>query len=344
MTGATLHPCCRQRLPTLCRRVLPVAVTLLLAQAGGAQAEGSDKPPPLPTQVSAAGQQYQRWAAAFAAWRAAATASSWESPREAAIRKATRLSVIPTPTPLLGTQRRLDGHAIVVSMGLIALLDELLLAEATSTGCFDGYANEVADVLNGNQREARAYTEALAKSAQGIPTTGDKGQPVRALPATPVNAWPRLGDRIGKAGTACENVKPAALQSASTRAWITKNADSVPLWVLTRQVAILAADPAIETPVPKPDVPSASSQASQAPNAQAPAPAPVPPPWPSPSPAKAACLDEIAAAAKAAAAATVATTVPPSQRAHLALCTTEHNDQLRTLKWLQTNAGLLGTL
>ncbi|MEJ8827148.1 hypothetical protein WKW80_35055 [Variovorax humicola] len=343
MTGATLPPCRQHRLPTSWRGVLPVAVALLLAQPGGARAEGGDKPPPLPTQVSAAGQQYVRWAATFAAWRAGATASSSESPREAAIRKSTRLHVVPTPAPLLGTQQRLDGHAIVVSTGLITLLHELLLAEATSSGCFDGYAGEVVAVLDGNQKAARDYAVALRDATQGIPATGNRGQPVRALPATPVNAWPRLGDRIGQAGTACENVKPAALQSAATRAWVNNNADSLALWVLTHQVAVLAADPAIDTPAPRPDVAPATSQTRGAPDTQAHAPQSAPPtPWPAPSPAKAACLEEIAATAKAAAS-TATTPVPPSLRAHLALCTTERNDKLGALSWLQKNIGLLGT-
>jgi len=331
---------------TLRHQALHGAVALLLAQVGIARADAVDKPPPLPEQVTLAHQQYERLTAAFAIWRTGDFASPSETLREAAIRKAVRLRVVPTPTPLLATQRRMDGHAIVVSLGLVVLLDELLLAEATSPGCFEAYAGEVEGVLEANRKAAQVYAEALDKATQTVPAkeglaTDSKAQPVRALPATPVNAWPRFSGRIGKARTGCENVKPAALHSSATRAWLANNADSLALWLLTHQTAVLAQDPAIEAPAPKP--------------ASAPAPAPAtkparagPPTSPDPSMAKTACLKEIAAAAEAASAAWAASApMPdskPTRRADLALCTTERNDGLRTLAWLRQNLPLLGAV
>lgn len=324
------------------RRALRGGVALLLAQSGVVLADANDKPPP-PEQVSLAQQQYVRLTAAFAIWRTGDLASPSETPREASIRKAVRLRVVPTPTPLLATQRRLDGHAIVASLGLVALLDELLLAEATSQGCFDTYAGEVVGVLDANRRAAQAYAEALNKATQAV--AGQEGQanvdktpPVRALPATPFNAWPRFGDRIGKVRTACANVKPAALHSTATRASVANSFDSLALWLLTHQTAVLAQDPAIETPAPKPALPAASVPASKPASAG-------PPTSPGPSRAKAACLQEIAAAAEAASAAWAASrTIPasdPPRRADLALCTTERSNGLRTLAWLRENLPLL---
>ena len=317
------------RLYATFRRVLRAVTVVLLVQAGDSRAEDPKTPPPPPEQVTLAHKQYERLTSVFGLWQSSASASPSETAREAAIRKASRLLILPTPTPLLGTQRRFDGFDIVVSLGLVALLDELLLAESTVPSCFDAFAAEVTSVLDSNRKSAQAYADALTKTTESVPQAKGQGKsggsPSHAQPASPVHAWPRCSDRIGKTGTAWGQVKPAVLQSVSTRAWVSGNTDSVALWLLTHQVAVLAQNQAIVTLAPKPAA-TASAPVVQEPLPQSPV----------PSQARSQCFKDATAAAAAASAAS------SLDRARLALCTNERNDNLRTLTWLQNRLPVLG--
>lgn len=180
-----------------------------------------------PTAPATASQRLQqRFTAAVEGWRRAVSKLPDQKPHEAQLVRELRVVVAPTPLPLLRVHRRLDGHTVIVSAGWLALLDELLRAEAVSEGaeggdkhCLSGYAGAVMVVVRDNHDRA-------AK------------QPPQSL-----RAWPRLASLVeaGDAPVGCRQVHPARLRSAAVQARVDKDADSVALWLLTRQAALLVA-------------------------------------------------------------------------------------------------------
>ena len=199
--------------------------------------------------ASASQRLQQRFTAAAEGWRKAVLKLPDAKPHEAELVRELRIVVAPTHVPLLRVQRRLDGHTVIVSAGWLALLDQLLRAEAVSHGaadkgkdCLSGYAGKLLTFFHENRDRA---AEAL--------------QPRRT--------WPRLTVLVesGAAPTGCTHLKPADLQGPALQAQVDKAADAAALWLLTHQAALLVA-----LPVP-PAVPASGASASE--KAAAPAPA-----------------------------------------------------------------------
>jgi len=191
-------------------------------------------------------KQHTRWIASFNCWRGAKHTWNDETQDEVDLRKDTRLLILASQTPLLKRQRHLDGRTMVISSGLIVLLDELLLAEAVSDpllpssssapgaqarrpDCFDAFATHVLEVAGRNRD---------------------------ATPHEPLTAWPRLTTSV-EAGSAakfganaddgpCKTVTAARLRSPVTQARIAESADALALWLLTYQNLQLARLPALD--------------------------------------------------------------------------------------------------
>lgn len=224
-----------------CRAFIATA-TLLLAQPA---ISAPDDKPALPASVSASQQQHARWVAAFNGWRDAKRTWPQETAAEAEMRRETRLLIQPTPVPQLSRQRRLDGRALVISSGLIALLDDLLLAEtAYGEKCLKAYGNRVLIAVNGNR------------------------QALNARASEPLAAWPRLStlveagkaDRISQQhdpdkrqdqAKPCQSVMPALLRSSDLHTRVADGADALALWLFTQQNLQLARLPPLETPTPE---------------------------------------------------------------------------------------------
>lgn len=306
----------------------PLALTVLLVQPAGAVQQDKLALPPA---VSSSQKQVARWTAAYVGWRGATWTWPGETEREASLRRDTRLLVVPTPAPILNTQRRLDGRAVVISVGLIALLDELLLAEIVSgldqpaasplaqapEACFDHYARELLVVTDRNRGA------------------------MKAKPPEPLQAWPRLTALVdaGRAEGACKSLTSAMLRSASTQQALAASTDALALWVLTRQNLLLAALPRIEPPSWSPGLAAAGSAglgASGPANLQQKA-APDAPKAPQSESAiehaPVACLPEDGASASGA--------QDAGHRARLAVCVTGRPD-LRTAQWLFHHVSFFG--
>lgn len=249
-----------QALPwlTVSVRGLLAGTALMLAQP--AIAAPAEKPK-LPDAAVAMQQQHARWVAAFNGWRNADWTWRGEKEDEAAARRSTTLLILPTPTPVLSRQRRLDGRSIVISSGLIALMEELLLAEAVydkwfgrpvgrdpSDECFRSYANIVRDAVE---------TNLVAPLDQ---------------PSNAVRAWPRFAavvenrKRAEFSGTGavrsvddprsgCESVTLPMLRTTAMRRQVEESVDSLALWLFTRQNLELSRLPPI-VPSKRAEVPA----------------------------------------------------------------------------------------
>lgn len=176
------------------------------------------------TPPTASQRLQQRFTAAVEGWRKAVSKLPAQEPHEAQLVRELRVVVAPTPLPLLRVHRRLDGHTLIVSAGWLALLDELLRAEAVSDGkkdCLSRYLAKVGGVLRDNRnRAAKEVPEAL-------------------------HALPRLATWLESRDTPedCRNLS-ARLRSAAVQARADEYADTAALWLLTRQAALLVALPA----------------------------------------------------------------------------------------------------
>ena len=185
----------------------------------------------VPPAVQAARSQQQRWIAAFNGWRTAPRDAARAEPEaDAERRREMRLLLLPTATPLLGVQRRLDGSAILVSAGLVAVVEELLLAEAvtgTTSACFDRYAAQVATRV------------ALNRSA------------LAQHPAPPLRASPRFADMVdgSKPGRPCAGL---VLRSAAATARAAAAADALLGWLFTWQHRRLLAGASAPPPAAPP--------------------------------------------------------------------------------------------
>lgn len=200
-------------------------VALVLASGAGCAAAADTAAATVPRSESQRLQQ--RLAAAVEGWRKAVVKHPDIKPHEALVQEL-RVVVAPTPLPLLRVQRRLDGSTLVVSAGLLMLLEELLRAEAASAlvadsaGCLSSYEDRVMAVVQHNRE--------------------------RAGPASrPLQAWPRLASLVesGQAPEACKALTPADLRSPALKARVQTDADAATMWFLTRQAWLL-----IELPLP----------------------------------------------------------------------------------------------
>ena len=92
---------------------------------------------------------------------------------EADLVRELRVVVAPTAVPLLRTQRQLDGHTVIVSAGWLALLDELLRAEAVpqhekdgKKECLSGYQSSLELALRANRD--RGSMARIRRRARGL--------------------------------------------------------------------------------------------------------------------------------------------------------------------------------
>jgi hypothetical protein len=200
----------------------------------------------LPTSVLDSVRLHERWMTAFNGWRNAKSTWPGETMREANLRRETQLLILPSPVPLMGAQRRNDGRAIVVSSGLIALVQELTLAEtvqlrSTSADCFDSYGQIALTSIKKNH---------FARSN---------------APAGTPSALSRLTVLVdaGKAPEECQALTRAHLRSGTTTARVAAATDAVTLWLLTWQNLRLAALPELNPPSGPAEAASAASAASE---------------------------------------------------------------------------------
>ena len=205
-------------------RLAPVLIFAAMLHTATAVTAAEVAAPNAP--ATASQRLQQRFTDAVEGWRKAASKLPGQKPHEEQLMRDLRVIVAPTPLPLLRVHRRLDGHTAIVSAGWLALLEELLRAEAVSEGvegdekhCLSGYADAVMVVVRDNRDRA-------AKQ-----------------PPQPLRAWPRLASLIeaGDAPFGCRQVHPARLRSAAVQARVDKAADSAAFWLLTRQAALLVA-------------------------------------------------------------------------------------------------------
>ena len=225
-----------------CRRLYAViAIVLLILGVGAATAAETASPPAVATPSQ---RLHQRFAASVEGWRKAAPKLSDKQPQEPQaahepqLLRELRVVVAPTAVPLLRVQRRIDGHTLIVSAGWLALLDELLQAQAAyamapgaGERCPHDYLQSVLAVVRDNRDRASKETP------------------------QPLQAWPRFASWLASDDTRaeCRRIKPSVLRSATVEAQVIEGADTAALWLLTRQAARLAA-----LPVPKPSTPAAS--------------------------------------------------------------------------------------
>lgn len=210
--------------------------------------------PALPAGVAASQQQLVRWIAAFNAWRNIPWTWNGETDSEAKERHETRLFILPKSQPLLSRRRGLDGRAIVVSTGLLLLLDELLLAEAVSD-IASTTGPSPATTLGPPDGCFKAYVE---RALMAI----DRDAESRSVWAPEaLGAWPRFSALVeaGKAGRLgraagersdgpCAAVTPALLRSAGTRTHVAGSGDALALWLFTQQSLQLSRLPAVSPP------------------------------------------------------------------------------------------------
>lgn len=206
-----------------------------------------------PAEVTASQRQLARWVAAFNGWRAAKHTWSGESGDEAELRRETRLLILPTTTPLLSGQRRLDGRAIVLSAGLVAVLDELLLAELLAGGppgrdCFAAYGNRVLVVLSTNRdavgRNPPGSVQAWPRLSTWIARR--EGDPVIYAPADPARTGPpAIASHSDEAVPPCRSITRAQLHSSQTQAMLAESTDGLAQWLFTHQSLQLAALPSL---------------------------------------------------------------------------------------------------
>jgi hypothetical protein len=192
----------------LCSVVIAVSAADTAASAG----------PPTASQ-----RLQQRFTAAVDGWRKAVSKLPDQEPHEAQLVRELRVVVAPTPLPLLRVQRRLDGYTFIVSAGWLALLDELLRAEAVSDGkrdCLSRYLAKVGGALRDNRDRA-----------------------AKEVPEAP-HALPRLATWLESRETPedCRKLS-ARLRSAAVQARADEYADTAVLWLLTRQAALLVSLP-----------------------------------------------------------------------------------------------------
>lgn len=256
-----------------------VAVAALLPPSARAAPEVK---PVVPAGVRVSQQQHERWASAFAAWRSAESTWRGESVDESKLRAKTRLLILPSATPLLSRQRGLDGSAIVLSSGLMTLLDEMLLAEAVSvqldsngpTGakpqldCFDTYGQRVLTVVSLNRVTPssrspevlsawpRFSTIVEAGQARTIGETYETKEAADARRTELIEAAKKAKTRpppeIDKMGGPCKAVTPAMLHRSDTQARLAESADALALWLFTQQHLQLARLPSLARPASSP--------------------------------------------------------------------------------------------
>lgn len=222
MSPASMSRSCRRR-----AAVLAAAALATLAMAGAMAGAMAADTTTATLQRSDSQRLQQRFAAAVEGWRKAVVKHPDIKPHEALVREL-RVVIAPTPLPLLRVQRRLDGSTLVVSAGLLMLVDELLRAEAVSAlvadsaGCLSSYEDRVMAVVQHNREHA--------------------GSPPR-----PLQAWPRLTSLVesGEAPEACSALTPGDLRSPAVKARVEADADAAAMWFLTRQAWLL-----IELPLP----------------------------------------------------------------------------------------------
>lgn len=199
----------------------------------------------------------QRFTAAVEGWRKSVLNLPDPNPRlyEAQLVRELRVVIAPTPAPLLRVQRRLDGHTIVISAGWLALLDELLRAEAVlkQESVAEGAS---APAVNGAQAGSDCFG-GYAQSVWGV--LADNRCRAAGMSPGPLQAWPRLVSWVESkdAPKGCANLKRISLQRLGVQARVEDGADTVALWLLTRQAARL-----IAMPVPVPSAASAPEKAA----------------------------------------------------------------------------------
>lgn len=216
--GTAMSDLLRSRL----RRCPPALIVAMLLCCGVAGAAAADK---AATSVRASDSQrlQQRFVVAAEGWRKVAVTLPEIKAHEALVRDL-RIVVAPTAVPSLRVQRRLSGSTILVSVGWLALLDELLRAEAVSTlvpgnaDCLSSYAGKVKTVLQDNRERVKH-------------------------PPRPLQAWPRLAPLIeaGDKPEGCKVLTPHDLRSPAIGARTEDDGDAAILWLLTRQAALLIA-------------------------------------------------------------------------------------------------------
>ena len=232
-----------------CRRLAILAAALLSLAAGAATAAEAAS---APAAASPSQRLQQRFVASVEGWRKTAPKLTDKKPtesppaHEAQLLRELRVVVAPTAMPLLRVQRRGGGHTLIVSAGWLALLDELLRAEAA-------YEAANAMVPGSGEHCPRAYLQSVLAVLGSNRVRADEETP------QPLQAWPRLASWLeaGDTPTDCKRIKPSLLRSAPVELQVSEAADAASLWLLTRQAAQLA-----EMRVPEPA--AAASAAARA--------------------------------------------------------------------------------
>lgn len=211
---------------------------VLIAALAGVASVATAAEATAPAAIASATQLLQqRFLATAQGWRKAVLKLPGVKPHEAELVGALRIVVAPTPLPMLRGQTRLEGHVIVVTAGWLTLLDDLLRAEALS--------------------ELDARGKACLTSYQAAIEAARKKE--RETPTKPPQVWLRLASFVeaDKAAAGCGKFRLADLRSPAVQARVEYDADTVVLWLLTRQAARLVA-----LPVPLPAAVQSPSGAS----------------------------------------------------------------------------------
>lgn len=173
-------------------------------------------------------------------WRRSAfvAANTPLSPTEQEIRLAQeiRLVVAPTPKPLLRAQSRLEGHTLIVSAGWLALMDDLLRAEA----------------LYGEKSDCM---EAFVQTLNDAPSKA-------SLAGASVAVWPRLETWLSTHEN-CRRGTKYPLQRPSVQAKVDQDVAAVTVGLLSSQVAEQAGRrpaPAPRPPGPRTNAPGFAAQ------------------------------------------------------------------------------------
>jgi len=240
-----------------------ILVVALLGVAAGAETAAETA---APTATATASQRLQqRFVASVEGWRKTAPKLSDKKPpesppaHEAQLLRELRVVVAPTAVPVLRVQRRGDGHTLIVSAGWLALLDELLRAEAAytmppagGTRCFDDYVDQVLAVVYDNGERA------------------SRQQP------QPLQAWPRFASWLeaDDTPTACKRIHPTLWSGPAAQQRISEAADTAVLWLLTQQAAYLVALPVPKAAASATFAASAAAKSTSGPDAAAAAPGP----------------------------------------------------------------------
>jgi hypothetical protein len=287
-------------------------IAAALSGLGGGATAAQTAPPA--AHVCASQCLQQRFFAAVEGWRKLAKKMPEQQSHEADLVRELRVVVAPTAVPLLRTQRQLDGHTVIVSAGWLALLDELLRAEAVpqhekdgKKECLSGYQSSLELALRANRDRAA-------------------NEPPQAL-----HSWPRLAQWLesGGAPAACSKLKSTQLRSPAVQTRVDQAGDSVVLWLLTRQAARLVALP---LPLPQPKAGSSATGSAEAVR------------WTCSAPVAARAAAAASAPSQAASPSTAARSDPlpssPDRRAQQALDCYQL-EQPRALTWLVENAAVL---